>query len=152
MIERWFDDLETGMAETSPARTITEADIVMFAGLSGDYNALHTDEVFAAEGRFGQRIAHGLLGTVIASGLFTRTELCVSLAPSLIALLGVDAKFKAPVFIGDTLRVRATVTDLQVRSSGKHGTVTLERSVTNQRDEEVQQIVTVMLVARRPPA
>ena len=75
---RYWDDLQVGEEETSPGRTVTEADIVAFAGLSGDYNEIHTNEDFASKGMFKTRIAHGLLGLAIASGLFTRTNMLLT--------------------------------------------------------------------------
>ena len=65
----YFEEIEPGFSITSAGRTITETDIVMFAGLSGDYNPLHTDEEYSKQTMFGGRIAHGLLGLSIASGL-----------------------------------------------------------------------------------
>ena len=69
---RFFEDIEVGEEYESPGRTVTEADIVIFAGLSGDYNVLHTDAEFMKSSIFGERIAHGLLGLAIQAGLFTR--------------------------------------------------------------------------------
>jgi 3-hydroxybutyryl-CoA dehydratase len=146
---RYFDDLEIGQSETSPRRTITEADVVAFSGLSGDFNPLHTDRLHAAETRFGKRIAQGLLGTSIAAGLFTATELSRSLQPALIALLEVNARYLAPIFFGDTIWVEAEVTALERGSSGKSGVVTIERVVRNQDEAEVQRIVTPLLVKVR---
>jgi acyl dehydratase len=146
---RYFDDLELGLAETSPRRTITEADVVAFSGLTGDFNPLHTDELHAAETRFGRRIAQGLLGTSIAAGLFTATELSRSLQPALIALLEVDARYLAPIFFGDTIWVEAEVIGLDRGKSGKSGVVTIERLVRNQDEAKVQRIVTPLLVKTR---
>lgn len=146
---RYFDDLELGLAETSPRRTITEADVVAFSGLTGDFNPLHTDQLHAAGSRFGRRIAQGLLGTSIAAGLFTATELSRSLQPGLIALLGVEATYLAPIFFGDTIWVEAEVTDLKPSKSGGSGVVTIERLVRNQDEAEVQRIVTPLLVKMR---
>jgi acyl dehydratase len=146
---RWFEDLEVGLQERSPARTVTEADVVAFAGLSGDDNPLHTDAEFAATSAFGRRVAHGLLGTAIASGLFTRTQLSLSLQPALIAMLGVDVRFLAPIFIGDTIVVTATVTDLRPTSDGVRGIAHMTRVVHNQAGTPTQEIVTPMLLKRR---
>ena len=71
----WYEDFEVGSVVTTPARTVLEADIAMFAGLSGDYNPIHTDDEFAKQTEFGQRVAHGLLGLAIASG-FLRAPDC----------------------------------------------------------------------------
>jgi len=145
---RTFDDLERGMSETSPGRTVTEADVVAFAGLSGDYNPLHTDAVHAARGGYGRRVVHGLLATAIASGLFTRTELSSSLQPSLVAMLGLDVRFLAPVFFGDTLSVCATVIELRPTRDGARGVATIERVLLTQEGTRAQEIVTPLLLDR----
>jgi acyl dehydratase len=101
----YFDDLAVGGRQTTAGRTLTEADIVGFAGLSGDFNALHMDAEFAAGAPHGQRIAHGLLVLAIASGLSTRLPLMKLLEKSIFGLAGLECKWAKPVFIGDTLHV-----------------------------------------------
>jgi acyl dehydratase len=143
---RWFEDIAVGEEYESPGRTVTEADIVIFAGLSGDYNVLHTDAEFMKSSSFGERIAHGLLGLAIQSGLLTRAGIPY-------ATLGFGTlrwKFKGPIKIGDTIRVRATVTAKEDGPRADRGTVTLERQVLNQRDEIVQEGETDLVVERRP--
>jgi acyl dehydratase len=143
---RWFEEIEVDEAYESPGRTVTEADIVLFAGLSGDYNILHTDAEYMKSSSFGERIAHGLLGLAIQSGLFTRTGVPY-------ATLGVGTlrwKFKGPIKIGDTIRVRARVTAKKETDARDRGLVTVERQVLNQRDEVVQEGETELLVERRP--
>jgi acyl dehydratase len=143
---RWFEEIEVGEEYESPGRTVTEADIVIFAGLSGDYNILHTDAEYMKSSIFGERIAHGLLGLTIQSGLFTRTGVPY-------ATLGVGTlrwKFKGPIKIGDTIRVRAKVTSKKETDVSDRGLVTVERQVLNQRDEVVQEGETDLLVERRP--
>jgi acyl dehydratase len=143
---RYFDDIVVGETYESPGRTVTEADIVIFAGLSGDYNILHTDAEFMKSSIFGERIAHGLLGLAIQSGLFTRTGVPY-------AGLGTGTlrwKFKGPIKIGDTIRVRARVTAKKETDARDRGLVTVERQVVNQRDEVVQEGETDLLVERRP--
>ncbi|GAA4374484.1 MaoC/PaaZ C-terminal domain-containing protein [Agromyces bauzanensis] len=144
----YLDDLHVGMSESSPARTVTEADVVMFAALSGDFNWLHTDAHRAAQSEFGERIAHGLLGTSIASGLFTRTAFSQSLQDSLVAMLGVDCKFERPIHIGDTLHVEAQIVSIRPGADGKRGIATIERRVINQHGERVQLLTTPMLIRR----
>ena len=145
----YFDDLVVGTVSTSPRRTVTEADVVNFAGLSGDFNALHTDEITAASSPFGTRIAHGLLGTAIASGLFTRTALSVSMQDSLIALLGVDCRFVKPLRIGDTVHVEAEIMQLRPTSDPGRGVAVLERRLIDHEGTVVQVITTPMLVYTR---
>jgi acyl dehydratase len=142
---RYFDDIQMGEAFESPARTVTEADIVIFAGLSGDYNILHTDAEFMKSSSFGERIAHGLLGLAIQSGLLAR-------AGTPFATLGLGVlrwKFKGPIRIGDTIRVRAKVTAKKDGPEPDRGVITLERQVLNQRDEVVQEGDTDVVVERR---
>lgn len=142
---RYFDEIELGEEYESPGRTVTEADIVMFAGLSGDYNVLHTDAEFMKTTMFGERIAHGLLCLAIQSGLFTRAT-----APyATLGFGGLRWKFKVPVKIGDTIRLRAKVvekTDLKP----DRGQITLDRTILNQRGEVVQQGQTDLIVQKRP--
>jgi acyl dehydratase len=143
---RYYDEIEVGEEYESPGRTVTETDIVMFAGLSGDYNVLHTDAEFMKQSIFGERIAHGLLGLAIQAGLFTRA----TQAYATLAFVGLRWKFKGPIKIGDTIRVRARVLAKQDTSKPDRGLVTLERTVVNQRDEVVQQGETDLMVERRP--
>jgi acyl dehydratase len=145
---RWFEEIEVGEEYESPGRTVTETDIVLFAGLSGDYNVLHTDAEFMKSSIFGERIAHGLLGLAIQAGLFTRA----TQAYATIAFAGLRWKFKGPIKIGDTIRVRAKVTAKKETAKADRGVVTVERQVLNQRDEVVQEGETDLMVERRPAA
>lgn len=143
---RYFEEIEVGEEYESPGRTVTETDIVLFAGLSGDYNVLHTDAEFMKTSIFGERIAHGLLGLAIQAGLFTRAT-----APyATRAFVGLRWKFKGPIKIGDTVRLRARVTAKKDASKPECGIVTIDRTVLNQRDEVVQEGETDLLVERRP--
>ena len=100
---KYFDEFEVGMNFVSPGRTVTESDIVSFAGLSGDYTQIHTDAEFSKTTPVGQRVAHGLLGLSIASGLAVRTGV---LEGTVIAFREiVEWKFVKTIFIGDTVRV-----------------------------------------------
>ena len=145
---RFFDDIAVGEEYESPGRTVTEADIVLFAGLSGDYNVVHTDAELMKKSVFGERIAHGLLGLAIQAGLFTRA----TPAYATLAFLGLRWKFKAPIKIGDTIRLRARVLTKKETSQGDRGVITLERTVLNQRDEVVQEGETDLMVERRTRA
>jgi len=144
---RYFDEIEVGEEYVSPGRTVTEADIVIFAGLSGDYNVLHTDAEFMKKSIFGERIAHGLLGLAIQSGLLGR-----GMRPyATLALLGLRWKFKGPIKIGDTITVRAKVIEKRETSKKDRGIITLQRQVLNQRGEVVQDGETDVMVERRGP-
>jgi acyl dehydratase len=142
---RYFEDIEVGEEYESPGRTVTETDIVMFAGLSGDFNVLHTDAEFMKRSAFGERIAHGLLGLAMQSGLLTR-----GMRPyATTAFSGLKWRFKAPIKIGDTIRVRARVVAKREAPQPDGGLVVLNRTVLNQRDEVVQEGETELTVQRR---
>ena len=125
---------------------MTETDIVLFAGLSGDYNVLHTDAEFMKKSIFGERIAHGLLGLAIQSGLFYRTGRVFAT----LAFVGLKWKFKGPIKIGDTIRLRTRVASKRETGKTDRGLVVVERTVLNQRDEVVQEGETELMVERRP--
>jgi acyl dehydratase len=143
---RYFEEIEVGESYESPGRTVTESDTDLFAGLSGDYTVIHTDAEFMKHSIFGERIAHGLLGLAIQAGLFTRA----TQAYATIAFLSLRWKFKGPIKIGDTIRLRATVSAKRETEKPDRGVVTVERTVLNQRDEVVQQGETEVMVERRP--
>ncbi len=143
---RYFEEIAVGEEYESPGRTLTETDIVLFAGLSGDYNILHTDAEFMKQSIFGERIAHGLLGLAIQAGLFTRA----TTAYATLAFAGLRWKFKGPIKIGDTIRVTARVIAKKETSKADRGLITLERKVLNQRGDVVQEGETDLLVERRP--
>ena len=143
---RYFEEIEVGEEYESPGRTVTESDIVLFAGLSGDYNVLHTDAELMKRSIFGERIAHGLLGLAIQAGLLSRA----TQPYATLAFVGLRWKFKGPIKIGDTIRVRARVTAKRETSKPDRGLITLERSILNQRDEVVQEGETDLMVERLP--
>ena len=146
----YFGDLPLDKTFVTSGRTITEADVVAFAGLSGDYNSLHVDETFAASTPFGGRIAHGLLVLSIASGLSPRLPVLVALQPSLLGMTEVTCHWLAPVRIGDTVRVELTFTAAQLTRSGTRGRVTERRVVLNQDGVTVLDSQWTLLVATRP--
>jgi acyl dehydratase len=142
----FFEDFEPPRVVTSRGRTITEADIVNFAGLTGDFLELHTNEEFAKRTAFGTRIAHGALVFSISIGLTARLNL---LDDTLIAFAGVDhLRFVAPVFIGDTIRVTKSVVERKELGPAQ-GSVLFETKVLNQRDETVLVYRDKMLVKKR---
>ena len=119
-----------------------------YAGLSGDYNPLHTDAEFAAKTPFKQRIAHGMLGMSVMTGLASRTGM---LDGSALAFLGIEEwKFQKPIFLGDTIHVRMTVAD--IRPSSRPGSGVLKRlvEIVNQRGEVTQSGRLVTLIRARP--
>ncbi|QDV33618.1 MaoC/PaaZ C-terminal domain-containing protein [Tautonia plasticadhaerens] len=140
-----FQDLSLDECWESPARTITQAEITLFAGLSGDFNPLHVDHEAARTGPFGQPVAHGLLGLAIASGLGTGAPRVDTMA----FLEIVSWSFRNPILIGDTIRVLTWVHALESRARGRRGVVTWHRQIHNQRGEVVQEGVTRTLVRGR---
>ena len=142
---RYYEDIAAGEEYESPGRTVTETDIVLFAGLSGDYNVLHTDAELMKTSIFGERIAHGLLGLAIQSGLFSRA----TQAYATLAFVGMRWKFKGPIKIGDTVRLRARVSAKQDDDKPDRGLVTVQRTLVNQRGEVVQEGETDLLVEKR---
>jgi acyl dehydratase len=145
--ETFSEDLKVGQEYTSPGRTVTEMDVVLFAGLSGDYNVLHTDAEHMKGSLFGERIAHGLLGLAIQQGLASRGE--PAAAHGLLAAL--KWKFKGPIRLGDTIHVRSRIVGLKRGAEPGQQLVTVERQVMNQRGEVVQEGETEHMLERRKP-
>jgi 3-hydroxybutyryl-CoA dehydratase len=142
----YFEDYAVGQVMSTPARTITEADVVGFAGLSGDFNALHVDADFGRSTIFGERIAHGLLGLSVASGLAAQAGF---IEGTVLAFAGLEWKFKNPIRIGDTIHLSARVNRLRAMRSLGGGMVILDVTVRNQRDEVVQEGSWNLLVKSR---
>jgi acyl dehydratase len=130
----WFEDYRAGQVFDSAARTVTEADVVAFAGLSGDYNPIHVDEEHARRSVFRKRIAHGLLIEAIASGLAHGTGMFDG---TISALAGIEIAFQKPVFFGDTIRLRLEVLEVDPDPSPKRGRVRFSTTVTKQTGEVV---------------
>ena len=144
----YFEEFEPGMRIVTPGRTITESDIVAFAGLTGDFNQIHTDAVYSAASPFGQRVAHGLLGLSIASGLGTRTGV---LEGTVMAFREINEwKFVKPVFIGDTIHVVMEVTETKAMARIGGGAVVLKLDVQNQKDEVLMKGTWTVLMMSKP--
>src|SRR5262245_45932360 len=131
----YVEDFVLDKPLTTRARTIAEADVLLFAGLAGDFNPLHVDEEFAAATEFGTRLAHGPLVLSIAIGLMSQLNLIDGTA---LALLDLKWDFKGPVKIGDTIHARVTPVTARPTQKPGRGVVTLKFDVLNQRDETVQ--------------
>ena len=144
---KYFEEFEIGNEVISPARTITEADVVMFAGLTGDYNQLHTDEEFAKTTPFGRRIAHGLLVLSYAVGLLGRLGFIEGTA---LAFRELTWKFSQPVFMGDTVHVKARCRELKPMARLGGGLVIFDLSVVNQEGKTVQKGEWHVLMASKP--
>jgi 3-hydroxybutyryl-CoA dehydratase len=134
--DAYFEDLEPGQEFRTARRTITEADIAAFAGLSGDYHALHTDAIAASEGPYGRRIAHGLLSLSVASGLVARLGL---FERSIVAFRELTCKFRRPVFAGDTVHTVVRVHSTKALSRTGQGVAELDVRMYNQEDGLVHQ-------------
>jgi 3-hydroxybutyryl-CoA dehydratase len=130
----FFSDFESGQEFVSVGRTITEADVVSFAGISGDFNPLHTDASFAAKTPFGQRIAHGMLSASISTGLGQTLGIFEG---TTLALMSQTFDYKAPVFFGDTIRLRLTVQETKPSSKGGKGVVLFTSDILKQDDTVV---------------
>jgi acyl dehydratase len=143
----YFEDVEVGFRFETPGRTVTEADLVAFAGVSGDFNPLHTDRVYAAQSIYGERIAHGALVLSLATGLRQRVGLFDG---TLMGLLEIRSwRFLAPVRIGDTIRVVTEVAELRETSKPDRGVMVQRVEVLNQDDALVGSGELVALLRRR---
>ncbi len=141
----YFDDVAVGQHWESLGRTITETDVVQFAGLSGDFNPIHVDHEFARSTLFRRPIAHGLLVFSVGSGL------AVACPPMrTFAFLQIrEWHFRDPVFFGDTIRVHGEVVQKQPRAHGRRGEIAWRRRILNQENKLVQEGVVVTLVEGR---
>lgn len=148
MSGRFYEDFEVGQVIETPGVTVTEAHVVAFAGLSGDFNPLHTDETAAAKTPFGTRIAHGQLGMILAAGLVNQTGIH---AGTTLALLGYrEWKFLKPILFGDTLKVRVTIENMRETKKPDRGILMRKIEILNQRDEVVQEGHADLMVKRKP--
>ena len=142
----YWEEWKIGAEFVTSARTITETDIINFAGISGDYNPLHIDEEFCRNTQFGTRIAHGPLVYSIATGLIFQLHLYDD---TLIAFLGFDSlKFTKPVRIGDTIHARVEVIEKRETSKSDRGIMKRLLQVLNQNNELVQEGVQAFLLKR----
>ena len=143
----YFEEFELGLRITSPGRTITEADVVAFAGISGDFNSIHTDAEYAKDSAFGQLVAHGLLVVSIVSGLAVRTGI---MEGTVIAFREIkNWKFNQPVFIGDTIHVILEVKEKKAMPRLGGGSILLSLDVRNQDDQTVMKGTWTVLVQNK---
>jgi acyl dehydratase len=145
---RYFEEFQVGDRLRTRARTITEGDIVTFAGVSGDFNSIHTDEVYATQSGFGRRVAHGLLGLSIVSGLAVRTGI---LEGTVLAFREINEwKFSLPVFIGDTVYADLEIDEVKPFPRLGGGLVGLTFDVKNQSGQTAMKGRWTVLVASKP--
>ena len=145
-----YADLHVGMSFRSPGRTITDADLVAFAGLTGDYSELHTSDVYAKSSEFGRRVAHGMLGLAYAHGLmWARTG---DLRETAIAFLGIDDwRFLQPIFVGDTIFVNYRIAELRdSKSRPTQAIATFDVEVVDQDNRVLQRGRKALLVSKVP--
>jgi acyl dehydratase len=148
--KHYLEDYAVGETLISPARTITESDVVTFAGLTGDWHPLHTDATYAAQSAFGQRIVHGMLTFAVGSALVLRLGPYVYIPKSFIAFYGIDnVRFTRPVMLGDTIHSVNRVEQLIVKDESR-GILQYSGEIHNQRNETVAVWTSRMLVGRRP--
>lgn len=144
----YFEEFEVGQKILTAGRTVTEADIVAFAGLSGDFNQMHTDAVYSAQTPFGQRVAHGLLVTSIVSGLAVQTGV---MEGTVMAFREINSwKFIKPVLIGDTVHAILNVVETKELRRIGGGSVTIDVDVRNQHDDTVMRGVWTVLISAKP--
>ena len=136
-----------GQEFVTRARTVTEADVVGFAGLSGDFNQLHTDAEFMKESQFGERVAHGMLVASLSTGLSSQMGWFDG---TTVALMETTFRFRAPVRFGDTVHMVMRVKDRRTTSKADRGVVVMEANVLNQRGEMVVEGVWTMMMRRKP--
>ena len=144
---RYFEDFEVGQVSETPARTITEADVVNYAGVSGDFNPIHTDAEFARSTPFGQRIVHGPLAFSVLMGLLGRLG---ELDGTAIAMLGIEEwRFRAPILIGDTIHGRVRIDQKRETKDPGRGILVRRVQILNQRHEVTQEGLLPVMVRRR---
>jgi 3-hydroxybutyryl-CoA dehydratase len=146
--EKTWDDFAEGDVMITRGRTVDIGDLTVFSGLTGDHYPLHTDEEACKAGRFGTRIAHGPLTFAFAVGLVGASGFY---GDAIVALMEIQSiKAYKPVIPGDTLKVHAEVVKLEAGDNPKYGTIHVNYSVRNQRDEEVMSHLQIMLARRAP--
>lgn len=150
MTTLYFEDLEPGQHWTSVGRTVTEADVVAFSGLSGDFNPIHLDAEWTKKGIFGQRVAQGVLGISMATGLLDSLGIFKG---SMGAMLGIDEwTFLGPMFIGDTIHLELSIESVRLTSKGNAGVVKRRLKLVKQTGEVIQDGFIAVLVLTRPVA
>ena len=144
----YFEEFEVGQKIVTQSRTVTEHDIVAFAGLSGDFNQIHTNAEYARGTPFGQRVAHGLLGFSIAMGLAVQTGIMEGTILAFREIL--DWKFSKPIFIGDTIHTEIEVLETKALPRLGGGLVLIKAEIKNQKGETLQSGKWNALMMSRP--
>ena len=142
---KYFQDFKVGDLIVTRGRTITEADLVNFSGLTGDFYPLHTDSEYAKNTQFGERIAHGMLTLSIASGLWSPEY---TMQWAFVAFYGIEGvRFTGPVKIGDTLHVKFEVVETHDKTD-KNGIVDFKQSIINQKEEVVSVAIFRLVIGK----
>lgn len=143
----YYEDFSIEQSFGTMGRTITEADLIQFAGMTGDNSALHTDEEYSKKSMYGQRLVHGMLAMSIALGLISRTLVFEGTG---IAFLGMDGvRFHKALFVGDTVTAKFVITALRDTKKPDRGIVVRRVELMNQRAECVLEFSITGLVLRR---
>ncbi|MEL6151899.1 MAG: MaoC/PaaZ C-terminal domain-containing protein [Chloroflexota bacterium] len=145
----YFEEFEVGTKMKTRGRTITEADLVNFAGLTGDYNPMHTSAAYAENTMFGKRVAHGMLSLSYAVGQAYQLGF---LEQTVLAFRELDMKFSQPVLIGDTIHVELEVKEVKPMARLGGGNVVMGVKIVNQDGKTVQKGNWTMLMAFAPEA
>lgn len=146
MKQRYFDDFRIGETFRAPSRTLNDAHFMFFAGLTGDNHPIHYDDEYAKQTPYGRRLAHGLLLaslTALGAG-----ELSTQVEESMIAFMEQSCRFRAPVFVGDTIRPEIEVAEMIAKHD--RGVLKFRTRLLNQHGETVLEGEHVYLVRRRP--
>jgi len=145
-VVKTFDEFNVGDEFYTASRTITEADVVNFAGLSGDFNPLHTDEAFMQNSPFGTRIAHGVLSLAVATGLANQLGIFEG---TTVAVLEMVSRFTGAVKFGDTINLVLKIADKKETKKPDKGIATVEVKVLNQRSESIMEGTWLIMLARK---
>jgi len=144
----YYEEFELGREFATAERVITEAEVRAFAELSGDRNAIHLDPAAAVQAGFAGPVAHGALGLAVATGLANQLGLTRG---TLVALVGISWRFRAPIFYGDRVRLHLRVAARRATGNPARGVVTLAAELRNQRGEVTQEGEFVELITRKSP-
>ncbi len=147
---RYFEDFQPGQVFDSAGRTITETDLTMFSMLSGDWNPIHADAEFAKGTRYGQRVVHGALGIALATGMLHQLGVFERSAVAMMSLQ--NWEFVAPIFVGQTLRLRMEILETEAGTSKRVGRVNRRLQLLDHTDAVIQDGTTDVLVLKREAA
>lgn len=146
-MSRYFEEFTPGEVFLSTGRTVTEADLTMFSMLSGDWNPIHADAEFAATTRFGQRIVHGSFGIALLTGFMHQMGVFATTAVAMLSLE--NWQFRAPILVGQTLKLRMTITETDPGSSARVGRLGRRLEILDQHGAVLQEGSSDLLILKR---